>query len=124
MLVLAWVASYADGRQINGRLPEQLPGAAVPRDGLIRFELLQGNPDNGWTPILAVDLAEHERLVFRRRMMTTPLAHITAQAIGLIVGSYDTRADTYSLLYLHGDGAMTLRAATSDVAVEPHEEYA
>lgn len=87
---------------------------------MTRFDLLQGNPDSGWTPILAVDLAEHERLVFRRRMQASLLGG-PASAVGLIVGSHDTQSGRTSLVYLHGDGTMSLRCATADVEVEPHE---
>lgn len=121
-MLLAWTALYTDGRTVTGRLPEDLPGASVPRDGLVSFTLAQGSPDAGWTPILTVDLAEHERLVFRRRMMSsTGFSALVPQAVGLIVGSYDTTTDRSSLLYLHGDGTMSLRVATADVAPEPHE---
>ena len=117
---LAWIARYADDTTITGHLPEELPGAAVPRPGMTRFDLLQGNHDSGWTPILAVDLAEHERLVFRRRMQSSLLGG-PASAVGLIVGSYDTRSDVCSLVYLHGDGTMSLRCDLADVRPEPHE---
>lgn len=120
-MVLRWAAAYADGREVSGQLPEDLPGAAVPRDGLRKFTLSQGTRDLGWTPILAVDLADHERLVFRRRLMTPAFAAAAPAPIGLIVGSYDTTTDRSSLLYLHGDGTMSLRVATADVAPEPHE---
>lgn len=122
MSALAWAATYADGRTITGQLPEELPGAAVPREGLTGFELAQGSQDAGWTRILAVELAEHERLVFRRRMQVDPLAQGAGPAaVALIVGTYDLRTDAFSLLYLNGDGTMTLRAAMADVAVEAHE---
>lgn len=117
---LAWVARYADDSTVIGHLPDELPGAHVPRAGMVRFDLLQGNEDQGWTPILAVDLAPHERLVFRRRMQASLLGG-PASAVGLIVGSHDTRLNRTSLVYLHGDGTMSLRCATADVTPEPHE---
>lgn len=117
---LAWIATYEDEKQINGQLPDELPGAAVPRAGLRAFTLVQGNHDSGWSPILQVDLADHERLIFRRRMQASLLGG-PASAVGLIVGSYDTRSDVCSLVYLHGDGTMSLRCATADVRPEPHE---
>lgn len=120
-MLLRWAAAYADGREVTGQLPEELPGGSVPREGLRRFDMMQGSRDLGWTPILRVELADHERLVFRRRMMTGAFAAAAPVPVGLIVGSYDTRTDSSSLLYLHGDGTMTLRAATADVVPEPHE---
>lgn len=120
MPALRWAAHYGDGRSITGLLPDRLPGD-IPRNGMVALELAQGSADAGWVPILTVHLADHERLVFHRRMVTPAFTAAVPQAIGLIVGSYDTHTDRSSLLYLHGDGTMSLRVATADVAPEPHE---
>lgn len=116
---LAWGVRYADGRTITGKLPEELPGVC-PREGMVRFDLLQGNEDAGWTPILAIELAEHENLVFKRRMQSVNFG--PGQAVGLIAGIYDKHAGRVTAaLYLHGDGTMTLRSVTADVEADPHE---
>ena len=116
---LAWEACYADGRKIAGRLPGQLPGVA-PREGMVRFVLAQGSQDSGWVPLLAVELADHENLVFKRRMQSVIFG--PGQAVALIAGIYDKNAGRItSALYLHGDGTMTLRSATADVEADPHE---
>lgn len=87
---------------------------------MTRLDLLQGNQDAGWTPILAVELAEHENLVFKRRLQSVNFG--PGQAVGLIGGIYDKHAGRVTAaLYLHGDGTMTLRSGTADVEADPHE---
>lgn len=116
---LAWAARYADDRVVSGRLPDELPGAAVPRQGMTRFDLVQHGP-MGVAVILSVELAEHERLVFKRRMRANLLTGESG-AVALVIGVYDTRTDGCSLVYLNGDGTMALRCATGDIRPEPHE---
>ena len=122
MVGLAWAVSYADGRSITGRLPQDLPGGAVPRDGLTSFHLLQGSEAQGWSLIFAVELAEHERLVFHRTMRGNPLLGLAdAHAVALRIGIYDSRTDRCSIVTFNGDGSMVLNVATSQVRPEPHE---
>ena len=118
---LRWAAAYADGREVTGQLPQEQPGAAVPRYGLRRFTLLQGTPDVGWSTVLTVELADHERLVFRRRVVTPAFSVAAASLKTLIVGVHDTQSNVTALNYLNGDGTITMRVATGDVAPEPHE---
>lgn len=120
MPALRWAAHYGDGRSITGLLPDHLPGD-IPRDGMVALQLAQGSQDTGWTPILTVHLADHERLIFKRRMVTAALTAAAPLPIGLILGTYDTQTDCFALAYLNGDGTMDLRASTADVVLEPHE---
>lgn len=121
MVGLAWAVSYADGRSITGRLPQELPGAA-PREGLTRFDLLQGSDQAGWSLIFTVELSPHERLIVRRQMQGSLMLGLSdAHATALKIGVYDTRTDGCSIVTFNGDGTMVLRAAASDLRPEPHE---
>lgn len=123
MTELAWAARYEDERVITGRIAEDLPGAAVPRHGMKRFDLLQGSDVDGWALIFYVELADHERLVFKRRMQGALLNGGVGSvgAVAIIVGVYDTRTDSVAVNHFSGDGTICLRCATADVRPEPHE---